>query len=1103
MTDKLNETVSVSRQFLRSINLEADLGRVDALQGYICQETAKDLVKTMAHHINHTQQRAFTWTGPYGGGKSSLALMLSSLVSSNNVLREIAKDLLGTIIDNEVKDAWKASNEGWLVLPVVGKRESVITAISLAIDKATNTKTKRPKPTETILRLLHEADIRKNDGVILILDELGKFLESAALVGEDIYFYQELAEAASRSNGKLVVIGILHQAFEQYATKLGRSARDEWSKIQGRYIDIPLVVRSDEVIELVGRAIEKKNTPLTPKSIENLAEIVTEVISKRKLNAPENLKKSLIECWPIHPVTSVLLGPISRKRFSQNERSVFGFLASAEPLGFSSFLKTTQDDGHSLYTPDKYWDYLKANMEQAIHASSDSHIWASANDAIERTEARNGCTETHLKLAKTIALIDMFKAGSGLAAEDALIENCIDLIPKEEIRSALRDLARWTVIAFRKHLNAWTIYSGSDFDIDSAVNQARAELGGIDVKKLVELADLNPVVAKRHFHETGTLRWLSRSLIHMDKVEDYLIDFKEKPSSAGEFILVIPNSNLSSKQNTRLLLEISEQHSGFPVVLGHLSNSERICELGIELSALELVQKTRRELDGDAIARKEVSGRISVVTTELADELKSAFDSASWYHKGLEIKGKNGFTLSAMASKLVEECYYETPRVYNELINRESISSNVVKARRDLMYKMLAGTGQHRLGYSGFSADAGLFYTVIEDNNLYQLVGDEWLFNINEQADSQLSPLWIAADKLFKDSEKSVTLSQLYEVWQSAPIGARRGLLPIFALVYFLSNRHSLSLYIENNFIPDLTEAYLDEWMQDTKRVAFKYVEIGKGRKELLKSLSNSLSEKLGRAVAPTPLESARGLVNLIANLPSWTKRTNCVSAEAQELRRLILKANDPYKVLFFDLPIILKITDEVKLIDKITKLTEELQLAYPKMTNGLEAVLFKALDHKGNLEILRKRADSIKGISGDFKIDGFIANLSVIKDDQASLEGILATTVHKNPRDWVDRDQEASINALGEMCARFRKIETLGVLRGKYSGRNAFSFVYSDPDKSIISEQFDISEDRIPKLKEISKELLGSLRKQGLSKDEILATFAECCEQTIDWESE
>ena len=65
MSEKLDQNVTISRQFLRSVNLEADLGRSDALHGYICQETATRLIKTMAHHLNQTRQRAFTWTGPY------------------------------------------------------------------------------------------------------------------------------------------------------------------------------------------------------------------------------------------------------------------------------------------------------------------------------------------------------------------------------------------------------------------------------------------------------------------------------------------------------------------------------------------------------------------------------------------------------------------------------------------------------------------------------------------------------------------------------------------------------------------------------------------------------------------------------------------------------------------------------------------------------------------------------------------------------------------------------------------------------------------------------------------------------------------------------
>jgi len=51
------------------------------------------------------------------------------------------------------------------------------------------------------------------------------------------------------------MIGVLHQAIEQYATRLGRETRDERAKIQGRFSDVPLISDVDEVIDLLGRAI--------------------------------------------------------------------------------------------------------------------------------------------------------------------------------------------------------------------------------------------------------------------------------------------------------------------------------------------------------------------------------------------------------------------------------------------------------------------------------------------------------------------------------------------------------------------------------------------------------------------------------------------------------------------------------------------------------------------------------------------------------------------------------------------------------------------------------------------------------------------------------
>ena len=91
------------------------------------------------------------------------------------------------------------------------------------------------------LRTLSEianSDPDSYGGLMIFVDEMGKFLEGAARDISDVYFFQQLAEIASRSNGRLVVVGILHQAFDEYSHRLSREMREEWAKIQGRFVDL-------------------------------------------------------------------------------------------------------------------------------------------------------------------------------------------------------------------------------------------------------------------------------------------------------------------------------------------------------------------------------------------------------------------------------------------------------------------------------------------------------------------------------------------------------------------------------------------------------------------------------------------------------------------------------------------------------------------------------------------------------------------------------------------------------------------------------------------------------------------------------------------------
>lgn len=98
MTDKTQKTLSdivqISRQYQRSIRVDTDIGRADALSGYICHTTATSVVDGMCRLLSGTNQRCFTWTGPFGGGKSSLAVALASALHRDKSLRTKARKTL-------------------------------------------------------------------------------------------------------------------------------------------------------------------------------------------------------------------------------------------------------------------------------------------------------------------------------------------------------------------------------------------------------------------------------------------------------------------------------------------------------------------------------------------------------------------------------------------------------------------------------------------------------------------------------------------------------------------------------------------------------------------------------------------------------------------------------------------------------------------------------------------------------------------------------------------------------------------------------------------------------------------------------------------------
>lgn len=1096
MTEKkdpaLSDIVQISRQYQRSIRVDADIGRADALSGYICHATAASVVDGMCKQLADTNQRCFTWTGPFGGGKSSLAVALASALHPDKNLRTKAREALRL----DAKPAFDRAlpvRKGWLLVPTVGRRGSVVAALHASLRRSQGRNVDgRSKPTaqSLIAELLDEAKSRPHDGALVIIDEMGKFLEASALgSGDDVYFFQELAEAAARSDGRLVVVGVLHQSFAQYSARLGIDTRDDWAKVQGRYVDLPFVAASDEVVELIGRAIEAKRRPDWMADASNA---IADAIRMRRPAVGKDFAKALEACWPLHPAMAALLGPISKRQFGQNERSTFGFLSSVEPHGFRSYLNSTRVNEASWYRPSDYWDYLRSNLEPAILASPDGHRWSQAVEAVERAEAKTG-DPLLVAMIKNIAVIDLFRNGSGLAADAAVISSLFYPRPARELDAALQKLSELKVALYKSYTGAWSVFEGSDFDIDAAIAQALAASPGIDYARLAQLMGMHPVVAKRHYHETGSMRWMELSLCSIEQAERIAANYRPKKGEFGTFILALPSKGMKPR-DARKRAQACAKLRPWPLMIGIPENHARIAELSAELVALEQV-KDRHELSGDAVARREVYARLAATRADLEDQLQAAVSLAKW-HDGSDQVIEPGSKLSPVASMLADDLFTDSAPVWSELVNRDSVSSNSVRARGDLLHAMINAEGKEALGFEGYPAERGLYETLLKRTELHrQDASGAWrCMAPDDQFATGFKALWNETRRLFADADARVGAHEIYALWSAPPFGMKQGIQPVVLTAFLLAHKANIAVYKDGMFVPRLTDFDIDECLQDPDRFSLRWVTIDEDKNRILEGISKLLAEIGESAGAGDPLEAARGLVAMVFNLPEWTRRTSRLGQTAKDMRDMLLKASDPHKVLFVDLASLLGAAHGKAYVKALRAPLQELAGAYGKMLSEVEAKMLSALDaSRDDLDGLRERAKSVSGISGDFQMDGFATRLANYDGSRASLEGILALAAERPPRDWVDRHIDAAVLELAKFARRFRESEAFAAVQGRKAHSEAIAVVIgAGADTKTISRSFAISDRHRKTVEAKADELALMLEGQGLGTDVLLAILAK-----------
>jgi len=334
--------------------------------------------------------------------------------------------------------------------------------------------------------------------------------------------------------------------------------------------------------------------------------------------------------------------------------------------------------------------------------------------------------------------------------------------------------------------------------------------------------------------------------------------------------------------------------------------------------------------------------------------------------------------------------------------------------------------------------------------------------------------LWSAAEKyLQKHRSRTVSVSEIYDIWRQPPYGLKDGLMPILAVAFALSHQGSVAFYRQGIFQPRLSDLDVEYLNMDPTDIRFRWMDLSKLSRQILSGLADVVRELDDQNALTdlTPIDVARGLVAVYDRQPPWTKRTMQLSQNALQIRQLFKKANDPNKFLFDDIPALSVSGSDVSkskniqaLIIQIQDGLRELNSAYPTMVGRLRQCLLSELQVPNTspqaLAELRDRAENIRDIAGDFRLEAFIGRLTNYDGSDEHTEGLASLAVNKTPKDWVDPDIDRATLALAEMARNFVRAETFAHVKGRTDKRHAMAIVVGINGRSKpVMDQFEIAD--------------------------------------------
>ncbi len=1124
---KLATSISVRARFARSANLERDLERHEPLDGYVVTSRALDVVGRIAETAaTGPAGGAWSVTGPYGSGKSSLALLIDAAFGGDSAVRQVALRLIDESsheVGTQIRSSHRRhSTEShgfhrglvtagreplnrtvlWALYSAVlrsyGKVPSrtafrASAALEAALADAESDDPRRTGPSPSALVDIARC-LAEDVPLLLVIDEFGKNLEAIRDGGDaDPYLLQQLAEAGQGSGVPIFVLTLQHLSFEDHLAGTSSVQRREWAKVQGRFEDIAFVESASQTRALIGTVFSVDDCSLRAriKHWANGEAKAMQVLGIADLADP----LTVASCYPLHPLAALVL-PELCNRHGQHERTLFSFLTSQHRASASSFLNQTDVPAQGPLPTiglDAVYDYFVDGTALQIESAGVSGRW---NEIATRLRDAHGLTPPQKRLAKAVALLNLVSTTGTVRASAAILART-----DKDTDRTLAELERASVVTYRDFADEYRIWQGTDVDINLLLDSARQRVIQRPLAEILsEIDQPQPVVAAKHSARHDVLRVFRRRYANSSEQIEPLDAFSRFD---GEVLLLVDSTG-DAPEITRPWAGAKPIVAAIPRDLSALDTAAR------EVAAVHVALNDPFVTD-DWVARRELSERLAQTRTALDRALTDAFgsDSCRWVLLVPEERELQRGRGSAALSDAADDTYRDTPRVRNEMLNRAELTSQGAKARSLLLRAMIEHGTEPGLGMQGYGPEVAMYRAFLERTGLHGPDKRNEAMAFQKPADKSLQPAWKTLQQEFKRStSRRINLSDVCAALLSPPFGMKEGAIPVLVTAALIASADEVAIYHHGTFKPLLTPELSELMVRNPNHFDIKHFANTTGaRRQVIEALASrlNLQPSFRKHRVANVLTVVAHLVSRISRLDNYTLQTKNLSVATLRARGALMTAVEPDELLFASLP-------EALGFPPIVATAQEYELAEAYAT-GVGEVLdelggsFEELLHQQFDRLLETSAEtshttvmaqaaSLVGEVLDPDVRAFI--LALAKDTVESktdwVEAVATVVAKKAPAEWTDEDLLRFGNELHEKFASFHRLLALHHERRALSSEPFDAFRWTVTRSDGVEQPLLVSDDHpsMPDAERALEELTSIVGSRQQAQRAILAALGK-----------